>query len=95
MTEAERVQLYNDLCDYEEDLRMITYPSKTREIDIIHRAVVYVRGKTGQWKNGTPVLDENNKIKYLVNCQCSSCGFADGKSTFKICPSCSARMQKK
>ena len=96
MTEAERIKLYNDLCDYEEDLRMITYPSQTKAIDIIHRAVIYVRGVHANWltSNALPILDENNKVIHYENCICSSCGFAHGTSTYRICPSCGARMAK-
>ena len=96
MTEGERINLYNDLCDYEEDLKLISYPSQTKAIDIIHRAIVYVRGITARWitSNALPVLDENKKVIAYHNCECSSCHFIGGVSTFKLCPNCGAHMRK-
>ena len=97
MTEGERVKLYNDLSDYEEVLKKIHYPAQTREIDIIHRAVDYVRGVHGRWINdshATPVLDEKKHIVRYVGSTCSICSFDDGWSTFKFCPNCGARMKK-
>lgn len=98
MTEAERINLYNDLCDYEDDLRKISYPSQTKAIDMIHRAIVYVRGTSAKWLTNTacalPVLDESNRLLYHANCTCSSCGFIGGMSTFKLCPNCGSRMRQ-
>ena len=80
MTEGERITLLNDLCDYEQELKTVIYPSKTRELDIVRRAIAFVRGSRAQWINN--------------NTMCSGCGFAEGNETFKFCPSCGARMRK-
>ena len=94
-TEAERVTLYNDLCDLEEDYRLITYPSKTKEIDVIRRAIRFVRGNQAKWEHGSstiPVASENSG-RYYINCTCSACGFELGHSNYRICPNCGSRMR--
>lgn len=81
MKEAERVRLYNDLTDYEMDLKSIIYPPKTKEIDMIQRAIACVRGERGKWiaSNGTNI--------------CNRCRFDEGKSSFRYCPNCGAKME--
>ena len=95
MKEADRIQLYNDLCDYEQELKAIYYPPKTMEADMIHRAILFVRGETGRWvlAEASPVFDGHERIIGYTGCKCDKCGFSDGKSTFKFCPSCGARMR--
>ena len=94
MTEAERINLYNDLCDYELELRQIVYPNKTREVDIIHRAVQYVRGNQARWvtRDALPVLNDKGNIVKYTSAKCSFCGFASGDSDYKFCPNCASRM---
>ena len=94
MTEAERVRLYNDLCDYEQDLQLITIPPRTKEIDIIRRAITYVRGTNAHWiKTPLSQVDTSEMFPFTTAMECSSCHFANGRSDFRICPQCSARMR--
>ena len=94
MTEAERVRLYNDLCDYEQDLQLITIPPRTKEIDIIRRAIAYVRGVNAHWiKTPSSQVDTSGHIPVSTSMECSSCHFANGRSDFRICPQCSARLR--
>ena len=97
MTEGERVQLYNDLCDYKDELEQISYPSQTRRINILARAVAYVRGDSARWlpMEDTQQIIKDNRLVYLFPMQCSSCRFDRGFSDFKLCPQCGCRMQKK
>ena len=95
MTEGERVRLYNDLCDYEQDLRMVTIPPRTREIDIINRAIAYVRGTTSKWiatPDSVQRFDPKGRV-YVINMECRECKFQGGLSTYRICPQCGARMK--
>ena len=94
MTEADKVRLYNDLCDYEYELKEIIYPVKTREIDIVRRAIEFMRGSQGKWLSGAVAVLNNGKCVDEIACQCSSCGFAHGHMSFKYCPNCGARMKK-
>ena len=80
MTEGERIRLLNDLCDYEQTLKQIIMPSPTKEIDIMRRAIAFVRGSRSKW-------DNNGTL-------CHNCGFNEGKEKFIFCPMCGARMQK-
>ena len=95
MTEAERVRLYNDLCDYEQELKSVLYPQKTREIDIMQRAIKFVKGEQSRWivTGGQPVLDENSRVMDYTGCTCERCKFSMGMSSFRYCPNCSARMK--
>ena len=96
MKESDRIDLYNDLSDYEQELREIVFPNMSREINIIHRAVQYVRGNQARWitKNAVPVFNDDKTIAYYSSCTCSSCSFASGLSTYRFCPSCASRMLK-
>ena len=94
MNEAERVRLYNDLIDFKDDLQQISYPPQTRNIDILKRAIEYVRGSSAHWtpaKDATADIIDRHPVVYP--CQCSSCHFAYGRSDFKLCPSCGAVMR--
>lgn len=95
MTEAERITLYNDLCDYEQDLRAIMYPPQTKAIDTIHRAIAFVRGNKADWirSGGTHVYDDLGNLIRTDFCTCSSCGFTRGSSDFKYCPYCASKMK--
>ena len=95
MTEAERVNLYNDLCDLEIEMQSVMYPPKVREVDILHRAVEYVRGVKGRWivSNGIPVFDDKKRIIDHTGCTCDRCKFSDGRASFRFCPNCGARMK--
>ena len=97
MTERERINLYNDLCDFKSDLQAVYFPPQTKQIDIITRAISYVRGTQAKWVH-TPQSEHeyapNGALLRTSHCTCSSCGFADGRSDFRICPNCGARMQK-
>ena len=96
MLEAERVRLYNDLCDYEQELKGVLLPRKTREIDIIHRAATYVRGERSRWvvsgAGCLPVFD-GDKICDFVNATCENCKFGGGRASFRFCPNCGAKMR--
>ena len=95
MTEAERTMLYNDLIDYELELKGIYYPPKDREINILRRAQKAVAGERSKWilSDAKGVYDEHgNAIEYL-NCTCEKCKFSRGVSTFRYCPNCGARMK--
>lgn len=95
MKEAERVELYNDLCDFEQELMQITFPPQTRKLDIIHRAIVYVKGERAKWESdgsSVAVLDGNGRMLYLADVKCSACGFR-AHSDYKFCPNCRARMK--
>ena len=96
MTEGERIQLYNNLCDFKEELEEIHYPPQTRKIDILRRAIDYVRGNPARWLKlpDTQQIVSDGRLKYLFPCECSSCGFARGFSDFKLCPQCGSRMQR-
>ena len=93
MTESERITLYNDLCDYEQDLFNVVHPPQTKAIDIVHRAVAYVRGTSAHWAGGVDVLDKNGNLLRRDYCTCSACGFSRGSSDFKHCPNCTAKMK--
>lgn len=97
MTEAERVELYNDLCDFELELHAITYPPQSKKINTLRRAIAFVGGTRGRWvcdASATPVFD-GNRIIYYESCKCNQCSFSNHTlSTFKFCPSCGARMQR-
>ena len=97
MLEAERVRLYNDLCDLEQEMKNVVLPRKTREIDILHRAVTYVRGVQSRWivSGGAclPILDQNHRVIDYENATCEKCKFTGGRASFKYCPSCGAKMK--
>ena len=97
MTEGERIQLYNDLCDYTDELEQISYPSQTRRISILARAVAYVRGESARWltMKDTQQIIHGDRLAYLFPMQCSSCHFDRGFSDFRLCPQCGSRMQKR
>ena len=96
MTEGERITLYNDLCDYKEELQGIHYPSQTRQIDILSRAILFVRGTRANWlkQPNSVATFQDQKFIYFSPVKCSSCAFPYGRSDFRICPNCGARMQK-
>ena len=79
-TEGERITLLNDLCDFEQDLKVYITPPKTREIDILRRAIAFVRGSRGRWVNNFTT--------------CNLCSFNKGSAEYRFCPNCGARMQK-
>lgn len=97
MTDGERVQLYNDLCDFKDELEQIHYPVQTKKIDIIRRAIEYVRGNPAKWLSteDTQQILSENRLAYLFPVKCSVCGFKRGFSDFKYCPQCISRMQKR
>lgn len=96
MTEAERVTLYNDLCDFRDDLKVIHYPPQTKQIDILTRAISYVRGDQAKWlRLPESVTDvDANRMPFTFPMQCSSCKFSWGRSDFLLCPKCGSRMKK-
>ena len=96
MKEGERIQLYNDLCDYKAELEEISYPSQTRKIDILRRAIEYVRGNSARWLTSpdTQRIIHDNRLAYLFPCECSCCHFDRGFSDFRLCPQCGSRMQR-
>ena len=96
MTENERVELYNDLCDFKSDLQMICYPPQTRQIDILSRAIAYVKGTSAKWEKSNDSKDffNDERFAFFAPSTCSSCHFAHGRSDFRRCPNCGARMQK-
>ena len=93
MTEGERVQLYNDLCDWRDALAEITFPPQTKNIDILSRAITYVRGDTAKWlrteASKTQVIGDRT---HLAPVACSRCSFPRGSSDFRVCPQCGAKM---
>ena len=95
MTEGERVRLYNDLCDFMDDLKSITYPPQTKQIDILSRAVMFVRGSTAVWQRGTDSTQVPSQTKAFAYYPCtwSFCHFASGRTDYKFCPSCGTRMK--
>ena len=96
MTEAERVQLYNDLCDLKSDMQEISYPPQTRQVDILSRAISFVKGVHAKWLKQPNSINtySNDHLLYYSPTTCSSCHFAQGRSDFRICPNCGARMQR-
>lgn len=99
MKDGDRVQLYNDLYDFKEELEEISYPSQTRKIDILRRAIEYVRNSPAKWlpmddKEVDAVVNDA-KLPYIFPRRCSACGFSRGFSDFKLCPQCGSRMQNK
>ena len=99
MTEGERIQLYNGLCDFKEELEGISYPSQTSKIDLLRRAIEYVRNSPARWLEMSDsevdsVVNEP-RLPYMFPRKCSSCGFARGFSDFRLCPQCGCRMQSK
>ena len=96
MTEGERVQLYNSLCDFKEELEEIHYPPQTKKIDILRRAIDYVRGTPARWLStaDTQQIVKGNRLVYSFPCRCSVCAFDRGFSDFKLCPQCGSRMQR-
>ena len=97
MIEGERVQLYNELCDFKEELEGIHFPPQTKKIDTLRRAIEYVRGTPAKWLTtaDTQQMMNDNRLLYLFPCKCSLCGFNRGFSDFKLCPQCGSRMQKR
>ena len=97
MTEGERVQLYNSLCDFRDELRLITIPSQTRNIHTLTQAIDFVHGTTIRWLSTEDTHDifNGDRLVYRFPCTCSSCGFARGFSDFKLCPQCGGRAQRK
>ena len=93
-TEHERIRLYNDLCDYREEVKDI-YPPQTRRIDTLTRAIQFVRGTTGVWKptaESEPILI-NGRAVGSTNCVCSV-GGETGRSNYRLCPQCGAKMHR-
>ena len=99
MNEGERVQLYNDLFDFKSELEEISYPSQTRKIDILRRAIEYVRNTHARWLPMDAIdvdkVMNDVHLPYIFPRKCSSCGFARGFADFRICPQCGSRMQSK
>lgn len=97
MRDGDRIQVYNDLCDFKDELEQIHYPSQTRRIDILKRAIDYVKGTPAHWNSTTETqqIFSDERYVYSFPCTCSGCGFARGFSDFKLCPQCGCRMQKK
>ena len=95
MTEADRVNLYNDLCDFRDELSIIQYPSQTKRIDILSRAIAYVHGNHATWLRIPESITETtaNGLPFVFPMQCSSCLFAWGRSDYNICPRCGAKMK--
>ena len=94
MTERDRVNLYNDLCDYKDALAEIIVPPKTKEIALISRAISYVRGSNAKWLHmpDTKPVTKDGRALYFLPTQCSFCGFAEGRSSYKFCPECGSRI---
>jgi len=99
MTEGERIQLYNELCDFKSELEEIHYPTQTKKIDILRRAIEYVRNQPAQW-----LMMSNEEVDKVINDpslpytfprKCSACGFNKGFFGFRLCPQCGRRMQNK
>lgn len=93
-TEHERVRLYNDLCDFREEIKDI-YPPQTCRIDALTRAIQYVRGTTAVWKptaESEPIIINGRAIG-STNCTCSACGMI-GRSDYRLCPKCGAKMHR-
>ena len=93
MTEAQRVELYNSLCDFREELQGI-YPRPTQKIHTLTQAITFIRGTTAKWERlpeSQNILADNCCIAFAPSA-CSACHFALGRSDFHICPNCGAKM---
>ena len=99
MKEGERIQLYNDLTDFKYELEQVSYPTQTKKIDILRRAIEYVRNTTARWlpmdNKEVDAVVNDARLPYIFPRKCSSCGFARGFADFRICPQCGSRMQSK
>lgn len=93
MTEADRVNLYNSLCDFREELQGI-FPHPTKKIDTLTKAITYIRGTTAKWErtSDSQNIIVQNKCVAFAPSACSACHFALGRSDFRICPNCGAKM---
>ena len=92
MTEAERVELYNSLCDFREELQNI-YPQQTKKIHTLTQAIIFVRGTTAKWERvpeSQNIIADNRCVAFAPSA-CSSCHFL-GRSDYKLCPNCGAKM---
>lgn len=95
MTEQERIQLYNDLCDFKADLLEIRLPPQTKNISTVSRAIEYVRGVSAKWLKtelSEPILVDGHAVA-SSHMKCSCCRFDKGESSFRFCPKCGARMK--
>ena len=95
MTEAERVTLYNNLCDFREELQNV-YPLPTKKINTLSQAIIYVRGTTATWQptaESQPIII-NGRAVGSTCCTCSACRFPYGRSDFRLCPNCGAKMKR-
>ena len=97
MTEGERVAIYNDLCDWRDELAQITYPSQTKRIDILTRAIAYVRGETAKWltTESTDSLTLTDGRTIIAPVACSRCAFSRGASDFRFCPQCGTKIKNR
>lgn len=96
MTEGERVEIYNALIDWRDELSQITIPSQSKRIHVLSGAIAYLRGTTAQWQPTNETKTEIINSRPVASpCTCSSCRFARGFSDYRFCPQCGARMQRK
>ena len=96
MTEGERIEIYNALMDWRDELSHITIPSQSKRIHVLSQAIAFIRGTVACWqptKETTTKVIDSHPVAFP--CKCSSCAFARGFSDFRFCPQCGARMQRK
>ena len=96
MTERERIALYNDLCDFKEELSLIRLPPQTKKINTLSRAIEYVYGTTAKWQKTPDTCEEfvGERLVALTQMQCSACRFAHRRTDFKYCPNCGTKIAK-
>ena len=92
MTEGERIELYNNLCDFRDELNTI-FPLPSQKIHTLSQAIIFVRGTTAKWERSDksePII-VNGRAIGSTNCTCSTCGVI-GRSDYRLCPNCGAKM---